>query len=992
MRRRFGRRRGGRGGDENGTELDAGRWLERLGESGVTGGAAFEPVTLDGVAGASVVLAAAPDGQVLGFSPHDAGDALFGALALAQARAAESGFAGTALAVAPFWSDAARRRLGLLRSLPYRLRALAASQLAQEPGAVTPASPSRELAVAPEQIAASIERPEERALFGRVLVGLQGLAAKHGGSVRGIGRRAELVLFARRAACVEAGESGGLRLVIDPPDRTVLELSLEELASALDRLEGSLRKQLSDRRIRTSEEGQRASLLRVLERAASLRRGVLWPSTGSEPARVDWVGVGAGGEAIAASARERLTLAGLGEILDASLDAVAQLGAWLPDGPVPLRHGPPKLVLAAAQYDPAALHVLEALAITVDGYDIRTRRSGELELERRAAPAAPALRAESLSARAPESRPAPPPRPAFERPEPRPESRPEPRPEARFEPRAEPARPAHPPEAARPAPRFEHLDAFDGDGEPEPAPREAREREPDGAREDGEPPAEGGGGRFEEVSLFDLEDEAPSQAGPGAGRRRRRGGRRRGRRGRSEGGAPYSGDGSPAGEGEEPARASQRDERGGRGREPRGGAEPRSAAEPREREPREREPRERERIVRDEDEIDDESGLELAEAPELEEVAEPALPAYEDEEEGEEREQETDADREREQRRRARAARNAPIVPPAPARPPRRRAAFVAHADRVSVLTAVLLARDVRLVEGFWVYPQQDLMTFFRSIATDLREETPIFVIGFAASPPARDTIQAAALFRGRLEWFDHHVWPPEDVVALREAIGDDCVHIESGADMSLPLIISERTRRSRFSDKLVDLVTGRFSQHDYERWGRHWWHRAGEVAAKRGERRGDIEALLVGRPSELARHASSLPPPPPPPELAFAASRDFRLVHFGGYTLVVVDVPDDLNLHLAARILRERYDAQLSLAYHPGSELLVLGGDESRVRRSLDLAGMAAHLASKHDWIRAMPDGDHVARMLVRGLAADPNRLEEVIAEVAMGRSIVEG
>ena len=61
-------------------------------------------------------------------------------------------------------------------------------------------------------------------------------------------------------------------------------------------------------------------------------------------------------------------------------------------------------------------------------------------------------------------------------------------------------------------------------------------------------------------------------------------------------------------------------------------------------------------------------------------------------------------------------------------------------------------------------------------------------------------------------------------------------------------------------------------------------------------------------------------------------------------------------------------------------------------VRRSLDLASMAEHLASKHDWIRALPDGDHVARMLVRGLASDPNRLEEVIAEVAMGRSIVEG
>ncbi|HEX5064562.1 MAG TPA: hypothetical protein VFY49_00475, partial [Myxococcota bacterium] len=459
MRRRFGRRRSGRGGDENGAELDAGRWLERLTETGVTAGASLEPIALEGVAGSAVVLAAAEPDLLLGFSPHDAGDALFGALALAQARAAESGFTGTALAVAPFWSDTARRRLALVRSLPYRLKALAASQLADEPGAVTPASPGRELAVAPEQISASIERAEERALFARVLVGLQGLAAKHGGSVRGVGRRAELVLFARRAACVEAGESGGLRLVIDPPDRTVLELSLETLASALDRLEGSLRKQLSDRRIRTSEEGQRASLLRVLERAAGLRRGVLWPNTASEPARIDWVGVGAGGEAIAASARERLTLATLGEILDASLDAVAQLGAWMPDGPVPLRHGPPRLVLAATQFDAAALHVLGALALQVDGYDVRTRRSGELELERREAPAAPALRAET--------RPAPSPRPSFERPEPRSEARPEPR----VEPRPQPE--------ARPAPRFEHLDAFDGDGEAESAPRFESEAEPE---------------------------------------------------------------------------------------------------------------------------------------------------------------------------------------------------------------------------------------------------------------------------------------------------------------------------------------------------------------------------------------------------------------------------------------------------------------------------------------------------------------------------------
>jgi hypothetical protein len=283
-------------------------------------------------------------------------------------------------------------------------------------------------------------------------------------------------------------------------------------------------------------------------------------------------------------------------------------------------------------------------------------------------------------------------------------------------------------------------------------------------------------------------------------------------------------------------------------------------------------------------------------------------------------------------------------------------------------------------------------MTFFRSIATDLREETPIYLVGFNASPPARDTIQAAALYRGRLDWYDHHDWPPEDIVTLQQAIGEEAVHIDPGAGSSLAGVIAERTRRSRFSDKLAELATGRFTQHDYERWGRVWWHRLGEICTRRGERRSDVEPLLVGRPSDLAKEAARVTPPPPPPEVEYVAQRDFRLVHFGGYVMVVLEVPESLDLHLMARIARERYDAQLSLAYATGGELLVLGGDEGRSRRGLDLGSMADHLATKHEWISALRDDDHVARIRIANLHAFPERLDEVIGEIAMGRSIVEG
>jgi hypothetical protein len=52
----------------------------------------------------------------------------------------------------------------------------------------------------------------------------------------------------------------------------------------------------------------------------------------------------------------------------------------------------------------------------------------------------------------------------------------------------------------------------------------------------------------------------------------------------------------------------------------------------------------------------------------------------------------------------------------------------------------------------------------------------------------------------------------------------------------------------------------------------------------------------------------------------------------------------------------------------------------------------MVSHLASKHDWIDAMRDEDHVARLRARGIVEHPERLDEVVAAVAMGRSILEG
>src|SRR5262249_13457016 len=74
-----------------------------------------------------------------------------------------------------------------------------------------------------------------------------------------------------------------------------------------------------------------------------------------------------------------------------------------------------------------------------------------------------------------------------------------------------------------------------------------------------------------------------------------------------------------------------------------------------------------------------------------------------------------------------------------------RRAAFLAHADPISVLSAVVLARDGGLVESFLGLSQARLMTLFRSGATHLPGGAPRFLGGLAAAPPPRDTPPAAS-------------------------------------------------------------------------------------------------------------------------------------------------------------------------------------------------------------------------------------------------------
>jgi len=480
--------------------------------------------------------------------------------------------------------------------------------------------------------------------------------------------------------------------------------------------------------------------------------------------------------------------------------------------------------------------------------------------------------------------------------------------------------------------------------------------------------------RYEEISLFDLSEEAePRDDNGGRRRRRRRGGRGRSRAGAGDARADDDAPGSDDGRNDEADEVETELQ-----------PEPQTPRRPRRRRRRRARPLMVEEIAEEEIDEDDDTDSEVQDRSDSG---------------GGDGEDEADVDELEEQAELLEAGavepdESAETPEPKPVRAPRRRAAIVAHADRDSVGAAVLLARDIRLLEGIWVYRQEELMTFFRSVATDLRENTPIYFIGFTASP-AREVLQTASLYRERLTWFDHHEWPPEDLEGLRQAIDPEAVHVAPGGGSSLSLVLDLCSRRSRFSDKFLDLLAGRFSAHDYERWGRLWWWRLGDVALRSGEHRAELQPLITGRPSDLTREAVQVDAPPLPPEADYVASRNFPLVHFGGYTLVRVDAPASLDLALTARIARERYDAQLSLARHENGGHLQLAGEsgsQPRLGRVLDLGAMAEHLAVKFDWVELLAGADHIARVRVRDAGERPERIDEIVAEIAMGRSVLEG
>jgi hypothetical protein len=274
----------------------------------------------------------------------------------------------------------------------------------------------------------------------------------------------------------------------------VISPAADGLADAFDRLEGSLRKFIGDRRMREGDAASRFALASALLAHLELRYGVRWPLPDSQGEAIDFAGLDAQGRPVAGVARAELGLAGLGPVLDAWVALVPRLPAIFARSSGVLSLERPALVVAAERLDAPAARILACLDADLRSLEA-SRRGREPSFVLRALP--------ELAAGAPLHR-----TPAFSRP---------------VEPVEATPFVAGPRRTPPPAPR---------DETPEPAievsapPRESQPGEAPSRR------------RFEELSVFDLGEGAAgddaAQAvvvrrarrgrgrGAGPGRRRRR--------------------------------------------------------------------------------------------------------------------------------------------------------------------------------------------------------------------------------------------------------------------------------------------------------------------------------------------------------------------------------------------------------------------------------------------------------------------------------------
>jgi hypothetical protein len=326
-------------------------------------------------------------------------------------------------------------------------------------------------------------------------------------------------------------------------------------------------------------------------------------------------------------------------------------------------------------------------------------------------------------------------------------------------------------------------------------------------------------------------------------------------------------------------------------------------------------------------------------------------------------------------------------------------AVIVSHYDRDGIVANIVLARAVHTVAAQRFMNSEDLLTLF--FTPEMQEGLPevydLYITDLRFRPTTRLAPDVRESFIDRLKshpgsvyWFDHVYWQDVDRRDMESAIGRSNLVIAPKERTAAQVVRNALRIRDPFSDKLVDLLYGKLPPAEFNGWGKNWLSVIDYLRNDLGRIESAVQPLREGRPEDVSTDLLEEGIRKEGEAERYVSERDFRVVIFGSYKMVVVDLPDKktFNYTSVTQKVRDRYRAQLSITTFGDDETILIANSFSS-RKGMSMSLIKEHLTKKFDWLKPVQGHENVITLRVADLPSKRERLDMIINEIVRNRSL---
>ncbi len=326
-------------------------------------------------------------------------------------------------------------------------------------------------------------------------------------------------------------------------------------------------------------------------------------------------------------------------------------------------------------------------------------------------------------------------------------------------------------------------------------------------------------------------------------------------------------------------------------------------------------------------------------------------------------------------------------------------AVIVSHYDRDGIISNIVLARTLPNVASQRFMNSEDLLTLFFTpeMQANLPEVYDLYITDLRFRPSARVAPDVRDAFvdhlrshAGAVYWFDHVYWQDVDRRDMEGAIGKTHLVIAPKERTAAEVVRNALKLRDPFSERLIEMLYGKLPPGENATWGKNWLSVIDYLRNSLDRIEAAVKPLVEGRPEEVNVALLEEGNLKEQEAEAYVTSRDFRVVIFGSYKMVVVDLPDKdtFNYTRVTQKVRERYRAQLSITAFGDAETILIANSFAS-RQGMNMSLIKEHLTKRFDWLKPVQGHENVITLRVVDLPGKRERLDMVINEIVRNRSL---